>query len=80
MSGNIWMYSYNIDEQDIDMLQRDFITFKQGAEYYKLGMKPFTRMCREAGAVYKIGKMVRINRHILEAYFRKVRKGEKNGK
>ena len=80
MSGTIWMYSYAIDEQDIDMLQRDFITFKQGAEYYKLGMKPFTRMCREAGAVYKIGKMVRINRHILEAYFRKVRKGEKNGK
>ena len=32
MSGNIWMYSYDIDEQDIDMLQRDFITFKQGAE------------------------------------------------
>lgn len=77
MSGNIWMYSYDIDEQDIDMLQRDFITFKQGAEYYKLGMKPFTRMCREAGAVYKIGKMVRINRHILEAYFRKVKKRRK---
>lgn len=43
MSGNIWMYSYDIDEQDIDMLQRDFITFKQGAEYYKMGMKPFIR-------------------------------------
>ena len=56
MSGNIWMYSYDIDEQDIDMLQRDFITFKQGAEYYKMGMKPFIRICRESGAVYKIDK------------------------
>ena len=60
MSGNIWMYSYDIDEQDIDMLQRDFITFKQGAEYYKMGMKPFIRICRESGAVYKIGKIGRL--------------------
>ena len=73
MSGNIWMYSYDIDEQDIDMLQRDFITFKQGAEYYKMGMKPFIRICRESGAVYKIGKMVRVNRHILEQHIRKLR-------
>ena len=73
MSGNIWMYSYDIDEQDIDMLQRDFITFKQGAEYYKMGMKPFIRICRVSGAVYKIGKMVRVNRHILEQHIRKLR-------
>ena len=73
MSGNIWMYSYDIDEQDIDMLQRDFITFKQGAEYYKMGMKPFIRICRESGAVYNIGKMVRVNRHNLEQHIRKLR-------
>ena len=54
MSGNIWMYSYDIDEEDIDMLQRDFITFK-------------------SGAVYKIGKMVRVDRHILEQHIRKLR-------
>lgn len=74
MSGNIWMYSYDIDDEDIEMLKREFITFKQGAEYYRLGMKPFVRLCREAGAVYKIGKMVRVNRQILEAYFRKIYK------
>ena len=73
MSGNIWRYSYDIDEQDIDMLQRDFITFKQGAEYYKMGMKPFIRICRESGAVYKTGKTVRVNRHILEQHIRKIR-------
>ena len=67
------MLGYDIDEQDIDMLQRDFITFKQGAEYYKMGMKPFIRICRESGGVYKIGKMVRVNRHILEPHIRKLR-------
>lgn len=44
-----------------------------GAEYYKMGMKPFIRICRESGAVYKIGKMVRVNRHILEQHIRKLR-------
>ena len=73
MSGNIWMYSYDIDEQDIDMLQRDFITFKQGAEYYKMGMKPFIRICRESGAVNKICKIVRFNIHILEQHIREIR-------
>jgi len=41
-----------------------------GGEYYGLGMKPFTRMAREAGAVYKIGKKVLISREIFEAYLR----------
>ena len=36
-------------------------------------MNPFTRMVHEAGAVFKIGKMVRINRHIFEAYLRENR-------
>lgn len=73
MSGNIWMYSHQIDDEDLEMLKKDFITYKSGSEYYGFGMKPFTKLVHEAGAVYKIGKMVRINRHILEAYLRKTR-------
>ena len=38
-----------------------------------MGMKPFIRICRESGAVYKIGKMVRVNRHILEQHIREIR-------
>lgn len=77
MSGKIWMFSDLIDEEDVEMLQKDFITFKDGAEYYRLGMKPFVRLCREAGATYKIGKMVRVNRHILEQYLREIMRKEK---
>ena len=56
------------------MIQKDFITLSEGFSYYGLGMKPFTRIAREAGAVYKIGKMVRIRRDILEDYLRKIQK------
>ncbi len=71
MSGCLWKYSDQLDDVDRIMIQRDFITLSDGAEYYGLGMKPFTRIAREAGAVYKIGKMVRIRRDILEEYLRK---------
>lgn len=71
MSGNLWMFSDLLDDEDIEMLQHDFITYYQGADYYGLDLKIFTRMAHEAGAVYKIGKMVRIRRDVFEEYLRK---------
>lgn len=70
MSGQIWRFSHLIDDVDIEILQRDFITYYEGADYYGLGLKIFTRMAHEAGAVYKIGKMVKIKREIFEEYLR----------
>ena len=77
MSGNLWMFSDMLDDEDIEMLKRDFITYYQGADYYGLGLKVFTRMAREAGAVYKIGKKVLIRRSIFEEYLRQVYRKEK---
>lgn len=77
MSGNMWMFSDMLDDEDIEMLKRDFITYYQGADYYGLGLKVFTRMAREAGAVYKIGKKVLIRRSIFEEYLRQLYRKEK---
>lgn len=77
MSGNLWMFSDMLDDEDIEMLKRDFITYYQGADYYGLGLKVFTRMAREAGAVYKIGKNVLIRRSIFEEYLRQLYRKEK---
>ncbi len=74
MAGNLWMYSNQLDDEDLMFVQHDFITLNMGAQYYGLGMKSFTKMVREAGAAYKIGtKMVRINRLVFEDYLRKTR-------
>ena len=78
MSGNLWKYSHDLDDGDADMLKKYFVTYNEGVDYYGLGMKPFTRTAHEAGAVYKIGKMVRIRRDIFEAYLRKVLRKEEN--
>ena len=71
MSGNLWMFSDKLDDQDILFAQHSFITYNMGSEYYGLSIKVFTRLAREAGAAYKIGKMVRVNREIFEEYLRK---------
>lgn len=72
MSSEIWKYSDMIDDEDLIMLQKDFITVSEGIEYYDLCYRTLVRAAKEAGAFYKIGsKMVRINRRALEAYFRK---------
>ncbi len=76
MSGNLWMFSNMLDDEDIEMQKHDFITLYQGADYYGLGLKVFTRMAREAGSVYKIGKKVLIRRSIFDEYLRKIYKKE----
>ena len=72
MSGNLWMFSDKLDDEDIEILKHEFITYYQGADYYGLGLKMFTRLAHEAGAVYKIGKKVLIRRTIFDAYLRKI--------
>ena len=74
MAGNAWKYSHKLDDVDMEFLQHDFITIKQGVNYYGFSERPFLRMAKEAGAYYKIGKMVRIRRDLFDRYLRKTRK------
>ena len=70
MSGNLWKFSDQLDDVDAIMIQKDYVKLKEGADYYNFSLKVFTKIAREAGAVYKIGKMVRVRRDILEEYLR----------
>ena len=74
MSGNVWMFSDEIDDEDLEFMNHDYVTYNMACEYYRLGIKPVVRMAHEAGAVYKIGKKVLIRRSIFEAYLREQRK------
>lgn len=51
MPGDIWKFSDQIDDFDIAMLRRDFITSQQGMRYYNIGEKPFIRLAREGRKV-----------------------------
>ena len=55
MSGNVWMFSNEIDDEDLEFMSHAYVTYNMACEYYRLGIKPVVRMAHEAGAVYKIG-------------------------
>ena len=70
MTGNIWMCSHLLDEEDLEFGKHEFITYKMGQQYYGMGEKRFTNLAWKSGAVYKCGKLVLIRRSILEEYMR----------
>ena len=76
MSGELWKYSGRLDDIDILFAQKDFFSYSQGCDYYGLTEKTIVRMARESGAIYKIGKMVRIRRDLFEEYLRSQYKKE----
>ena len=70
MSGNVWMFSDQIDDEDMEFIVHEFVSYSMACDYYRLGLKPLTRMAYETGAVYKIGRKVLVRRSIFEAYLR----------
>ena len=68
MSGTVWMFSDQIDDEDIDFMHREFVTYNMASIYYGLGMKPVIRMSHECGAIYKIGRKVLIRRSTVSAW------------
>ena len=66
MSGNVWMFSDEIDDEDLEFMRHDYVTYNMACEYYRLGIKPVVRMAHEAGAVYKI------RYELIEAHMRSV--------
>ena len=37
--------------------QKKFVRYKEGAEMYSMSMRKFQDMAKDAGAIYKVGKM-----------------------
>ena len=77
MSGNVWMFSDEIDDEDLEFMSHDYVTYNMACEYYRLGIKPVVRMAHEAGAVYKIGtakgNTILINLEVFDEYMEQFR-------
>ena len=55
--------------------EKKFVRYKEGAEKYSLGLTKFQELAREAGATYKIDKVVLVNCEIFEKYLETFREG-----
>ena len=47
MSGSVWMFSDQIDDEDMDFMRHEFVTYSMASDYYRLGQARYpdgTRM------------------------------------
>ena len=49
MSGKLWMYSDQLDDEDIEFARHSFFRYAEGIAYYRLTEKTITRLARERG-------------------------------
>lgn len=73
----------NVNKQDntellpidtgVKITDKKYVRFKEGAERYSMGLHTFQELAREAGAVYKIRKIVLVNTEVLEDYLENFR-------
>ena len=36
MSGNVWMFSDELDDEDIEFIKHEFVTYNMATDYYEL--------------------------------------------
>lgn len=47
---------------------KKFVRYREGAELYSMCQRKFERIAKEAGACYKIDKMVLVNTEMIDRY------------
>ena len=48
--------------------KKRFVRFKEGADLYSMSQPKFEQLARDAGATYKLNKLVLVNIDIFEEY------------
>ena len=51
-----------------NMMSKKFVRYKEGAEWYSMGLHSFIDIAKEAGATYHVKSMVLVNTEILDEY------------
>lgn len=48
--------------------RKRYVRYREGAEMYSMCQSKFEKLAKEAGATYKVGKLVLVNCDIFEKY------------
>ncbi len=49
-------------------IKKKFIRYKEGADLYSMSQSKFEQMAKDAGAIYKLNKLVLVNREVFDDY------------
>ncbi len=64
------MYTRNKTDklEELKKQRKKFVRYEEGAELYSMGLHTFQQLAKDAGAVYKIKRMVLVNLDVIEDY------------
>lgn len=48
--------------------KKKFVRYQEGADIYSMSVRKFQDLAKDAGAIYKVGKMVLVNCAIFDQY------------
>ena len=54
-------------------IKKKFIRYKEGADLYSMSQSKFEQMAKDAGAIYKLNKLVLVNREVFDDYLESFR-------
>ena len=67
-SSKLWRDSCRDRKTPKKVDRKRFVRYKEGAEMYSMCQSKFEDMAKDAGAVYKLNKLVLVNCDIFEQY------------
>ena len=54
-------------------IKKKFVRYKEGADLYSMSQSKFEQMAKDAGAIYKLNKLVLVNREVFDDYLESFR-------
>lgn len=52
----------------LKLSEKKFLRYREGAELYSISQSKFEKLAKEAEAIYKLDKIVLVNRELFEKY------------
>lgn len=62
-----------METKESKSIEKRFVSYKEGAEMYSLGLNTFQKIAKEANACYKLGKRVIVSCEMIEKYIEQFR-------
>lgn len=54
-------------------INKKFVRYKEGANLYSMSQSKFEQMAKDAGAIYKLNKLVLVNMEVFDDYLESFR-------
>lgn len=54
-------------------INKKFVRYKEGADLYSMSQSKFEQMAKDAGAIYKLNKLVLVNMEVFDDYLESFR-------